>query len=191
MTVRIATPDDAAAVVDVYRPYVEETAITSEETPPDVPEMRGRIAETLERHPWLVAERDGTVAGYAFAGRLRKRQAYRWSAELSVYVDRERRGEGIGRELYGALLAVLERQGFRNGYAVVTLPNPGSAAFHESLGFERVGTVPAASYKLGEWHDDAWYVIELAERTVDPDPPTPFAAVEDEELSAVLDAESR
>ncbi|WP_336135296.1 GNAT family N-acetyltransferase [Natronomonas amylolytica] len=180
MNCRIATRSDAEAIAAIYRPYVEETAITFEETPPEAEDIATRIAETVETYPWFVAERDGAVVGYAYTGELRKRAAYRWTVELSVYVDRERRGEGIGSALYDALLATLERQGFRSAYGVVTLPNPGSVAFHETWGFERAALLPEAGYKLGEWHDVAWYERALGDgRPDDPTEPTPFSACRD------------
>lgn len=179
LRLRVATPEDAAAVADIYRPYVEETAVTFEETPPDADETAAKIEETLATYPWFVAERDGRVVGYAYAGRLRERPAYRWTTELSVYLDRERRGEGVGAALYRALLATLERQGFASAYGVVTLPNPESVGFHEALGFERVGVLPESGYKLGEWHDVAWYERRLGEQRDDPAAPTPFAECRD------------
>lgn len=176
---RVATTADAAAVADVYRPYVAETAITFEETPPDADEVAGRIERTLATHPWLVAERDGRVVGYAYAGPLRDRPAYRWSTELSVYVDRGRHGEGVGSALYRGLLATLERQGYASAYAVLTLPNPGSVGFHEAFGFEQVARFPGVGFKHGSWHDVAWYERGLGERRDDPAEPAPFADCRD------------
>lgn len=175
LDLRIATLDDAPSIAEIYRPYVRETAVTFEEEPPDADEVEARIGSTLETYPWFVAERGGRVEGYAYAGALRERAAYRWTAELSVYVDRERRGGGDGAALYRALLATLERQGFESAYGVVTLPNPESAAFHERFGFERVARLPAAGFKLGEWHDVAWYERPLGERAADPTQPSPFS----------------
>lgn len=177
LRVRVATTDDAAAVADVYRPYVEETAVTFEEAPPDATGMAGRIERTLPTHPWFVAERDGRVVGYAHASRLRAYEAYRWTVELSVYVDRERHGEGVGSALYRPLLETLRRQGYAAAYAVLTLPNPGSVGFHRSYGFERVATFPAVGYEHGEWNDVAWYERDLDDRPDDPAEPTPFADV--------------
>jgi phosphinothricin acetyltransferase len=184
---RTASLDDATAVAEIYRPYVEETPITFEATPPDADAVAERIRETLETHPWFVAERDGRTIGYAYASRLRDRPAYRWRAELSVYLDRRERGRGVGSALYRALLATLDRQGFRSAYGVVTLPNPESVAFHESFGFERVARFPEVGHKLGEWHDVAWYERPLGERSDDSPDPTPFAECRDAEwLAATL-----
>lgn len=177
LVLRTASPDDAAAIAEIYRPYVEETAITFETSPPDAETVATRIEETLSTYPWFVAERNGAVVGYAYAGELRKRAAYQWTVELSVYVDRERRGDGIGTALYAALLEALDRQGFESAYGVVTLPNPESVAFHERFGFERVALLPEAGHKLDEWHDVAWYERPLGERAESPAEPTPFEAI--------------
>lgn len=188
LRLRVATTEDAPAVADVYRPYAEETAVTFELAAPSAEAVAERIAATLETHPWFVAETDGAVVGYAYAGTFRERAAYRWATELSVYVDRERRGEGVGSALYGALLETLERQGFASAYGVVTLPNPESVAFHEARGFERVARLPAAGYKLGEWHDVGWYERSLADREAEPADPRPFADCRDAGwLRGVLD----
>lgn len=186
---RVVAADDADAIAGIYRPYVEETAITFEEEPPTPAELEDRIADTVETYPWFVAERDGSVVGYAYAGQLRKRSAYRWVTELSVYVDRSARGTGIGSALYGALLETLREQGFASAYGVVTLPNPESVGFHEAFGFERAALLPKAGYKHGEWHDIAWFERSLADRSAEPADPTPFSACRDAEwLAAVLDA---
>lgn len=187
MNLRVATAADAPAIADVYRPYVQETAITFEETPPDADEIAARIESTLERYPWFVAERDGVLLGYAYAGALRKRSAYRWLAELSVYVDRAHHRDGVGHRLYGALLETLTEQGYCSGYGVVTLPNPGSVAFHEAFGFERVALLSDAGYKLGEWHDVAWFERRLRDHEPQPNEPAPFSALDSAVVSDILD----
>nr|WP_218644854.1 GNAT family N-acetyltransferase [Natronomonas gomsonensis] len=185
---RVVTTDDAAAIASIYRPYVEETAVTFEEVPPDAEEIERRIADTVETYPWFVAEVDGSVVGYAYAGDLRKRSAYRWVTELSVYVERSARGAGVGSALYAALLETLSEQGFASAYGVVTLPNPESVGFHEAFGFERAALLPEAGYKHGEWHDVAWFERSLAARSDDPADPTPFSACRDAQLDDILDA---
>lgn len=175
LRIRVARTDDAAAIADVYRPYVEETAVTFDETAPDADAMAAKLERTLATYPWFVAERDGEIVGYAYASALRERPAYRWSVELSVYVDRAGHGEGVGSALYRALLETLDRQGYASAYAVLTLPNPGSVGFHEALGFERVGRFPEVGFKHGTWHDVAWYERDLGGRPGDPADPTPFA----------------
>ncbi|ELY91100.1 phosphinothricin acetyltransferase [Natrialba hulunbeirensis JCM 10989] len=173
--IRVATTADAAAVRDIYAPFCSSSAVTFEETPPTADEMADRIESTLEQYPWLVAEsEDGTVLGYAYAGPLRKRQAYQWVVELSVYVAADARQSGVGRTLYTSLLAVLEAQGFYEAYAVTTLPNPATVAFHESFGFERIVDFPAMGYTQDEWHDVCWWRYQLSAKETEPEPPTPF-----------------
>ena len=177
--IRVATPDDAAPVRDIYAPFCESTAVTFEETPPTAAEMADRIESTLERYPWLVCERDGRVVGYAYASRLRKRRAYQWTVELSVYVADDARRSGVGRALYESLFAVLERQGVRDAYAVTTVPNPETERFHERLDFERCVDFPAIGYTEDEWHDVAWWRRSIGEKTADPEPITPLPELQD------------
>lgn len=162
--IRRAGPADAPAVRDIYAPFVSDSCVSFELEPPDAAEMERRIREIGGRYPWLVLEEAGTVAGYAYAGAHRARPAYRWCAEVSVYVRGDARGRGVGRALYGALLELLRRQGYVNAYAAVTLPNPASVALHEAVGFSRVGVFPRIGFKRGSWHDLLW----LEKRLQDP-----------------------
>jgi L-amino acid N-acyltransferase YncA len=175
-TIRMATAADAGQIADVYAPAVTGTVISFEMEPPGVAEMRRRVTEALVTHPWLVAERDGEVAGYARAGRFKDRVAYQWSVETSVYIRTSAHRSGLGRALYGKLFDLLVLQGFYRAYAGVTLPNAASVGLHESLGFTPVGVYQAAGYKFGAWHDVGWW-----ERGLQPlvaDPPTPRAITE-------------
>ena len=175
--IRLARSADAAAVRDIYAPFCESTSVTFEEEPPTTEEMADRIESTLETYPWLVCELDERIVGYAYASPLRKRRAYQWTVELSVYVADDARRSGVGRALYESLFAVLERQGVRDGYAVTTVPNPETERFHERLGFERCVDFPAIGYTEGEWHDVAWWRRSIGEKTADPEPITPLPAL--------------
>jgi len=157
--IRPATPDDAEAILAIYRPVVQETAISFEWTVPTVPEMQGRISSVLaDGFPWLVAADDGDITAYAYASRFRSRTAYDWTAEVSVYVSEARQRRGTGRALYGRLLHVLELQGFHSAYGFATAPNPGSEGLHRSLGFTEVGRFSRVGYKFEKWHDViCWY----------------------------------
>ncbi|QCS44115.1 GNAT family N-acetyltransferase [Natrinema versiforme] len=179
--IRVATAADAAAVRDIYAPFCESTAVTFEEAPPDEAELADRIDSTLEDHPWLVCEIDGEVVGYTYAGPLRKRRAYQWVVELSVYVAESARQSGVGRALYESLFAVLERQGIRDAYAVTTVPNPETERFHERMGFERLVDFPRIGYTQADWQDVAWWRRPLAEKSDAPDRPRPFPAVREDE----------
>ncbi len=163
---RSATPADAAACLAVYAPYVEHTTVSFEEHPPSLAEMESRIESGLRTHAWVVLEEDEPggrrVVGYAYAGPYKARPAYRWSCEVSVYVEQGRRRTGAGRLLYRALFDRLVERGFVVAVAGMTLPNPASAGLHRSLGFEDVGTWRGIGYKAGAWHDVHWMQRTLA-----------------------------
>lgn len=175
--IRIATPSDARGMLAIYAPYIRHTTLTFETEVPADEAFADRIAHYLAYAPWLVWERDGQLAGYAYASRYRERAGYQWSVESSVYIADGWRRTGVGTALYGALTGLLRLQGFRNVYAVINLPNPQSVAFHERLGFRWMATYPRVGYKLGGWRDVGWWQLILNEYTADPDPPVPFSAL--------------
>jgi L-amino acid N-acyltransferase YncA len=174
--IRVARPGDAEAIRDIYAPYVRDTAISFEVTPPDLEGMHERIERTLHGFPWLVFE-NGEVLGYAYAGPFSSREAYRWSAEISVYVREDSHGNGIGRALCEYLLETLGRQGYAQAFAGTTLPNEASVGLFESLGFEPAGVFERAGYKLGRWHDVGWWQRSIGDTPRSPEPPTPFSAL--------------
>jgi L-amino acid N-acyltransferase YncA len=155
-TVRPATAADAEACAAIYAPYVTDTAVSFELEPPSAAELGERIDAATRTHAWLVLEDRGRVVGYAYGGPMHRRAAYRWSCEVSVYVETGRRRSGAGRALYEALFADLAARGYRTAIAGMTLPNEASAGLHRALGFETVGVYRAIGYKLGAWHDVAW-----------------------------------
>jgi phosphinothricin acetyltransferase len=170
--VRHADPErDAAAIAAIYRPSVDGGVASFEAEPPDAAEMARRIAEGAKEYPWLVAERDGAVAGYAYGARHRARAAYRWTVEVTVYVDGSRRRSGVGRELYGALLPLLARQRLHLAVAGITLPNDASVALHEAVGFEPVGVYREIGHKYGRWHDVGWWQARLRASGEEPEEP--------------------
>ncbi|QGA82513.1 arsinothricin resistance N-acetyltransferase ArsN1 family B [Halomicrobium sp. LC1Hm] len=187
-TIRRARPDDAAACADIYAPYVYDSAVSFEETPPSGEEMRERLRSTLETYPWLVCERENRVVGFAYASDHRNRTAYQWSVELSIYVDNDHRRTGIATGLYESLFAVLDEQGFYNGYAGVTLPNRASVAFHREMGFEPVGTYENVGYTAGEWQDVQWWRKQLRQPEDDPEPPVPISAFSTAQFEAAVTA---
>jgi phosphinothricin acetyltransferase len=180
-TVRIASPADAGDMLDIYTPFIRETVVTFENDAPSVDDFARRVAEVLERLPWLACEDAGRVIGYAYAYPHRARPAYRWSAETSIYVAEGRRRSGVGRALYASLLEILRAQGLCNAYAGITLPNAESAGFHESFGFRRIGTFPLVGYKLGGWRDVGWWHLRLAEVSGEPPEPRSFPEIRSDE----------
>jgi L-amino acid N-acyltransferase YncA len=172
--IRDADPDrDAAACAAIYAPHVEGSPVSFEERAPDPAELAARIRRVSATHPWLVAELDGEVVGYAYACPHQERPAYRWAADVSVYVAAERTGRGIGRRLYTELFERLRRQRFRLACAGITLPNAASVALHESLGFAPVGVSSGIGWKQGAWRDVGWWQLELAPAGEGP-PPEPL-----------------
>ncbi len=154
--VRDASERDAETCAAIYAPYVTDTAITFESDPPLPGEMAERIATARRTHAWVVLENQDRVVGYAYGSPFKSRAAYRWSCEVSVYLERGRRRTGGGRTLYDALFTRLAGRGFRTAVAGMTLPNDASLGLHRAMGFEPVGTYQRIGWKHGTWHDVAW-----------------------------------
>ena len=162
VTIRPAQAADAGAIAGIYNYYVRSTVITFEEEPVSAPEMAARIAEVQATPlPWLVAELDGAVTGYAYANRWKLRSAYRFSVETTIYLEHGREGQGIGTRLYSALLADLRERGLRVAIGGAALPNEASVALHERLGFERVATFRQVGFKQERWVDVAYWQLIL------------------------------
>ena len=156
MNIRLARPSDAATLLAIYAPYVENTAITFEYEVPTIEDFATRIEKTLERYPYLVAEEDGLILGYAYASTYYARAAYDWAVELSVYVSQDARGKGVGSKLYDALEEMLEQMGYIHFLACISLPNEDSIAFHTKRGYKQVAHFPKIGYKFERWHDIVW-----------------------------------
>ncbi len=177
--IRMATAADAAAVLAIYAPVVRTSAITFEYDVPSVDEIANRIGTVTARWPWLVLERAGDVAGYAYATTWRARAAYQWAVETTVYVREDRQRRGVGRALYRALLACLRLQGLWLAIGGITLPNPASVRLHEAMGFRLAGVHRACGWKLGAWHDVGFWQLALAASdAADPAPPLRPSALE-------------
>lgn len=160
ITLRMASPADASVLLDIYAPYVRETAISFEYDPPSVSEFVGRIREVLETFPYLTAVRGEEVLGYAYAHPYGVRKAYSHSVELSVYIRRDCRGLGIGRMLYAAMEVLLKAQNITNLYVLVAgvdvedeYLTHDSQKFHLAMGYDYVGKLHKAGYKFGHWYD--------------------------------------
>jgi len=171
MTIRAARDDDFAAITEITNYYIATTAIHFGHEPLARAELHAQWVAYRDRYPWFVADEGGSVVGYAKAGTWRDRAAYQWSPEVGLYVADGARGRGLGRALYGALLDELARRGFRSAIAGMTLPNTASAALHRAMGFESVGVVRDAGWKLGQWHDIEFFQKRLAFGTDAPSQP--------------------
>ena len=188
-SVRMATPADAAALLDIYRPYITGTAITFEYDVPSVEEFAARITHTLRTYPYIVAEAEGEIIGYAYVSPFKERAAYDWAVETSIYLKMGLSGQGYGRLLYDKLEAILRRQNILNANACIAyaahedahLTN-GSMHFHEHLGYHLVGTFHQCGYKFGTWYDMIWMEKMLGDHPADPHPLLPISRIDCSDL---------
>lgn len=162
VSIRTATAHDAAAIVGIYNPFVAGTCITFETEPVQASEMAHRIRETLDASlPWLVAEADGRVVGYAYASKWKGRCAYRYSVESTVYLDPACTGRGIGLRLYAALIDAVRACSMHSMIGGIALPNAASVALHERLGFRKVAHFEQVGYKQDRWVDVGYWQLLL------------------------------
>lgn len=163
--IRSVTLNDAAAIAEIYKPYVLETAISFEIEPPSEAEMSGRIQQNLDHFPWLVWEEQNSILGYAYASQFKSRCAYSWSVESTVYIRQGFHGKGFGKKLYQNLLERLNGQGAVNVIGGIALPNTASVALHQSLGFKQVAQFKDVGFKLGRWWDVGYWQLQLPKPT--------------------------
>jgi L-amino acid N-acyltransferase YncA len=164
LTIRQATEADAPALVKIYAPYVESTAVSFETLVPSVEDFAARIAKSLSKWQYLVAESDGDIAGYAYGSTHRERAAYRYSVEVSAYLDPRFYRQGIGSALYRRLFDDLIAKGYCTAFAGITMPNDASVGMHHSVGFETIGLFKRIGWKFDAWHDVLWMQRTLRER---------------------------
>lgn len=187
--IRIARVEDAREILDIYRPYIEESATSFESVLPSVNEMEGRIRNCLEEHCWLVWEDEGRIRGYAYASQYHPRAAYRWTAEVSIYIDKQYHGRGAGKILYQALFQILRLQGYYNAYACICLPNDASVGIHESFGFKLAAHDHQIGYKFGQWWDTGWWELFLKDKQIIPSEPLPLCKLNPHDLEKILSDE--
>jgi L-amino acid N-acyltransferase YncA len=172
--VRPASAQDAGACLAIYRPYVQNTAISWEIDVPTADEMAARIGGLRATHDWLVLERDDQIIGFAYGQPLKRLAAFQWSAETGIYVDVHHHRAGGGRELYTQLLRRLTERGYRQAFAGITQPNEASNGFHRSFGFQDAGLYRRVAWKHDSWHDVAWMQLDLLGTADQDGPPGPI-----------------
>ena len=184
MNIRTVTPADAPALLQIYKPYVEKTAVTFEYSVPSVSEFRERIEHTLKRYPYITAAEDGELIGYAYTGPFVARAAYDWSAETAIYVREDQKGRGIGKKLYRALEEISRAQHITNLYACIGYPDTeddyltkDSVNFHEHMGYHFAGRFENCGYKFGYWYHMVWMEKVLSEHTRNPKKLIPFPEI--------------
>ena len=178
ITIRTATLSDAQALLNIYAPYVEHTAITFEYDVPSVEEFAFRIKNTLQKYPYLVAEKNGRLVGYAYASPFHERPAYDWAVETSIYVDQNIKHQGIGRRLHDALEDALRSQGILNMNACIAYPpeedeylDRNSVEFHTHMGYRLVGEFYKCGYKFHRWYNMVWMEKLIGNHLSDQKPP--------------------
>lgn len=181
MKIRIATIEDAESIREIYSPYVLNTAVSFEYEIPSVEEFQNRIGNTLKEYPYLVAVENDTIIGYSYASSFHSREAYKHSAELSVYVRQDYRGQGIGSSLYSELEEVLIKQNVYTVHACIASPDgkdkyltDDSERFHNKMGFEIVGRHVGCGYKFGKWYSIVWMDKIISEKLDNPKAFVPF-----------------
>ncbi len=175
--IRVAEEADAEALLAIYAPYIRETAITFEYEVPSVEEFRERIREILKKYPYLAAERDGEILGYAYAHAFHERAAFAWAAEASIYIRKDMRKSGLGRRLYEALENILREQGVINLNASISSAavddeylTGNSRSFHKHMGYRLVGEFHQCGYKFGRWYNTTWMEKDLGEHKTEMEP---------------------
>ena len=177
MSIRIACEADIPQILSIYAPYVSETTYSFEYTVPTGEAFLHRFRSITERFPWLVWEEDGRVLGYAYGSLPFERSGYAWCTESSIYLAPEAQGKGIGRRLYSAMEKLLQIQGFRIIYAIITEENKSSVAFHEKLGYHVTAEFPACGYKFGRWLNVLWMEKRLDHEGSPNTAPTPWKTI--------------
>jgi L-amino acid N-acyltransferase YncA len=184
--IRVATKNDAAGMLEIYVPFILNSGITQETEVPSVEDFQQRIISNLKERPWFVCEINNEIAGYAYAGKHRERKGYQWCTEPSVYISEEYFGFGIANALYAALFDILRIQGYVNAYAVITLPNDRSIAFHKKFGFDYLTTYKKIGYKLRQWHDVGWMQYEINPHKEDSPDPIKFSQIDKAVVDSIL-----
>ncbi|MDD3393353.1 MAG: N-acetyltransferase family protein [Clostridia bacterium] len=179
ISLRLATVSDARQLLAIYAPYVLDTTVSFEYEVPSEEEFSKRISNILQKFPYYVALAEGEIVGYAYASPYRMRAAYNWVVETTIYIKQDFRGYGIGSKLYSALEETLKTQGVLTMLACIAYPNPPSSAFHETVGFQRVGHFSKSGYKLGRWIDIVWMEKQIGLHHENPSAVIPFLELDE------------
>lgn len=184
---RFAAENDAEKILEIYKPYVENTTITFEYNVPTIEEFRERIRGILKDYPYIVCEYGNEIVGYAYAHRIWSRAAYQWDAELSIYTNEKYAGNGIGKKLYGILLEILKLQNVVNVYGLVTYPNKSSEKLHSYFGFKKVAFFENVGFKFGKWIGVTWFEKAINPYFENPESIKRISEIDESEIKKILD----
>lgn len=194
LTFRNAVLDDAERILEIYRYYVEKTAITFEWTVPTLEEFKARMRRTMEKFPYIVALEDKKIIGYSYVGPFKEREAYGWAVETTIYLDSEKRHCGAGKKLYLAMEEILRRMHILNLNACIGYPKQddeyltkNSAQFHEHLGYTLAGKFHDCGYKFGKWYDMVWMEKMIGNHSSNPEKVLNFNEIKGQ-LSDILES---
>ena len=183
--IRLARPQDAAELLEIFRPYVLETAVAFNYEPPALEEFRNTMENRLRRYPYLVAETEDGLMGYAYASPFKARAAYDWAVETSIYVKQGHAGQGYGRLLHDRLETLLKAQNILSMYACIAYTDHedahltnNSMRFHAHMGYELTAKFPKCGYKFDKWYDMIWMHKEIGSHDGPPSPVIPITALD-------------
>ncbi len=186
MIIRPIRGADAQQVLDIYAPFITGSFVTFENIIPSLTDFSNRIKQVSLQYPWLVATEGDQIAGYAYAGRYRDREAYQWMVESSIYMRPDFKGKKVAKRLYGALFELLKEQGICKVFAVISVPNAESVGFHEHMGFSGFATYRNVGFKLGVWKDVGWWELPLTTQNTEPTTPIPWSEMDRELIGGIL-----
>lgn len=186
--IRMGEINDARRVLEIYTPYVTDTALTLTSKVPTLEQVVQTMIDIKKHYPYLICCIDGEVVGFAYAHRLNAYEAYNWNAELCIYIDPKHQGRGIATALYTALFQLLKLQGYCNLYAVITMPNKASVALHRHFGFKEMAVLTQSGFKLGRWHDIMWMSMRIpsCHNPLEHGNPTPISKLNTNEITTIL-----
>lgn len=187
MIIRPIRIDDVKEVQEVYKPFVRNTPITFEYNVPSYKKFVKRVEKTLETYPWIVAEIDGHIVGYAYAAKFKERMAFTWTAETYIYVAEMQNSQGVGTALYSALHDILKRQGFYNLYAMITSTAKRSIHFHEQMGYINLYTLEKCAWKFDNWYGMTCMEKKIGDFHETPEPIIPFKILDEAGLKDIFD----
>ncbi len=186
MNIRPIKSADAQQVLDIYAPFITSSFVTFENIIPSLTDFSKRIEHISQQYPWLVATEGDQIAGYAYAGRYRDREAYQWMVESSIYMRPDFKGKKVAKRLYSALFELLKEQGICKVFAVISVPNAESVGFHEHMGFSGFATYRKVGFKLGTWKDVGWWELPLSEQDTGPTTPIPWSEMDRGQIDNIL-----
>lgn len=183
---RLVHVNDARALAEIYRPFVESTAVSFETVVPTAQEFESKIRSLRENYPFLVCEMNNEVVGYIYAQKPMSRAAYAWNVELSLYIDLRVTGQKIGTKLLAIMLSLLKLQKTQNVYSLITLPNAPCLKLHEHFGFREVARFNQTGFKNGAWQDVVWLEKAIGDHSIPPEELRPFATLDSRAVAEII-----